>query len=150
MALALALVCGGLAIAQTASDYNAEGVKLYGRKQWDQALEYFLAAYELAPDNPTVRRNLCHSYQAIANDLVKSNDYRTAVQLLQNAISVDPQNAGPLVQLGSYYLRQDLSQEAAFRLEEAVELAPDNADAYDLLCDAYYKMNELAAALAQW
>ena len=63
---------------------------------------------------------------------------------------MDPENASPLVQLGSYYLHSDMNSDAAYRLSEAVELDPANVDAQELLGDAYYKQNDLAAAVAQW
>ena len=140
----------GAALAQDASEYNAAGVEHYKAGEWDQAIEYFELAHEMASDNETVRRNLCNAYQSAANELAQEALYREATQHLVNAISVDPHNAAPLIQLGSYYLRLDMVSDAVFRLEEAVELAPDNLDANELLGDAYYRDNDLAAACVNW
>jgi len=147
------LVAGGTAFAQSAAEYNSSGVDFYKAQQWNQALDAFHHAYELAPDNETIRRNLCNTYQAAAHDLAKSGDAQdisSGADLLTEAISIDPKNASPLIQLGSYYLRLDLDNDAVFRLEEALELDPDNITAMDLLGDAYYKNNDLASALAMW
>lgn len=143
-------VCASGAFGQDAAELNAEGVRAYNERRWDDAITAFAKAYDLAKDNSTVRRNLCNAYQAQANELARANDFTTATELLEIAISVDPENPSPLLQLGSYYLHQDLNAEAVYRLEEAVELDPNNLDAQELLGDAYYKQNDLASALAQW
>ena len=134
----------------TAADYNAEGVKEYNAKDWEKAVRSFESAYKLERTNPTVRRNLCNALQAQANEYARSEDFDTATKLLAQAISVDPENASPLVQLGSYYLHVDMNSDAAARLAEAVELDPGNLDAQELLGDAYYKQNNVSDAVAQW
>lgn len=147
------LLCPDPARAQEdpgVADLNAKGVESYNARRWDEAIHYFARAYESAPTNPTVRRNLCNAYQAQANELARAADFATAAELLELAISVDPENASPLAQLGSYYLRLDMIADAVFRLEEAVELDPTNTDALELLGDAYYRNNNLAAALEHW
>ena len=144
------LVCAPVC-AQSAAECNTEGVALYKAGRWLEAVEFFVKAYEMAPDNTTVRRNLCNAYQAYANALAKEgNAFRDAIAVLENAIGIDPENPSPLVQLGSYHLRLDEAQDAVFRLEEAVELDPKSVDAQDLLGEAYYKIGDLDAALTRW
>lgn len=150
LCLALSLLATVAARAQSAADYNADGVSLYNAGRWDEAIQSFASAYNLAPENETVRRNLCNAYQAQANTLARSGDFTTAIDLLRLAISIEPENPSPLAQLGSYYLRVDMVSDAIYRLEESVELDPSSIDVQELLGDAYYKNNDLAAALAQW
>ena len=138
------------AAAESAADYNAQGVQEYNAKQWDKAVRSFESAYRLDRTNATVRRNLCNALQAQANEFARSEDFDTAARLLAQAITADPENASPLVQLGSYYLHVDMNADAAARLAEAVELDPSNLDAQELLGDAYYKQNNVAAAVEQW
>ena len=146
----LVLLLIGAAHAETATDFNERGVEYYRVKNWDQAIDEFREAYQIAPENETVRRNLCNAYQAAANELAKEADFVTASDFLLIAISVDPENALPLVQLGSYYLRLQHTEDAVFRLEEAIEIDPENVDAHELLGDAYDKSNNLSMALAHW
>jgi tetratricopeptide (TPR) repeat protein len=134
----------------SAATFNTAGVQAYEAGQWQQAIDAFSQAYRLAPDNPTVRRNLCNAYQAAANEVARTADFATAAELLEAAIAADPRNASPLVQLGSYYLRLNLVQDALFRLKEAVELDPKSVVARELLGDAYYRDNNLREAIAQW
>lgn len=144
--------CIGLTAAppESASWHNARGVEHYSAKRWEDAIGCFLQAYELEPTNPTVRRNLCNAYQSAADAAAKGGDLPQAVSLLEAAITADPKNPSPLVQLGAYYLRLDRLVEAAGRLQEALDLDPENPDALDLLGDAYYRSNDLPSALAQW
>jgi len=151
MLAVVSVVASGAATAQQeASEYNAAGVAYYNQGRWDNAIQSFERAYNLARDNEVVRHNLCNAYQARANALAKVADYAAAAKDLENAISVDPENPLPLLQLGSYYLRLDMVSDAVYRLEEAVELAPENLDGHELLGDAYYRENDLASALAHW
>jgi len=146
-----AMVCfAAPARALSAAEYNAAGVEYYRAGRWQEAIANFERAYELAPDNAIVRRNLCNAHQAAANDLAKVADFAAAAKHLEIAISVAPENPSPLMQLGLYYLRLDMVEDAIFRLEETIELAPDNLDAHELLGDAYYKDNDLASARVQW
>ncbi len=150
----LAGLCACLAAraeGATAVEYNAQGIEHYEAKRWDDAIQAFLQAHALVPDNTTVRRNLCNAYQASANDFAKVGDYANACRLLSEfAIPIDPENPSPLIQLGAYYLRVSYVAEAMYRLQEALDLDPENVDAHDLLGDAYYAVNDLASALTQW
>lgn len=143
-------VLGPAAWGQTVTEYNKAGIEHYNAKEWDAAIELFLKGYELEPDNATLRRNLCNAYCAAAADLATSQDFAGAAQFVELAISVDPENASAYMQLASYYLQLGHVSDAIFRLEEAVELAPDDASAHDLLGDAYYRDNDLPSALAEW
>lgn len=134
----------------SAAEYNAQGVQAYNAKDWESAIHSFESAYRMERANPTVRRNLCNALQAQANEYARAEDFDTATKLLAQAITVDPENASPLIQLGSYYLHVDMNADAAARLAEAVELDPANLDAQELLGDAYYKQNNVADAVAQW
>ncbi|MFA6240889.1 MAG: tetratricopeptide repeat protein, partial [Candidatus Hydrogenedentales bacterium] len=148
--VAMALCLAGAAYALSAAEFNTLGVEAYNAKQWDEAAKHFEQAYKLAPDNATVKRNLCNTYQAQANESAKESDFAGGVEKLLVAVSADPENPSALAQLGAYYLRLDMVNDAVFRLEDSVELDPDNLDVQELLGDAYYKANDLAAALAQW
>jgi len=153
VAVAAVVALAGTAGANTAADYNAVGVDHYMAGNYQAAIDAFSQAYELAPRNKTIRGNLSNAYQAAAHSVAKSGEIRdiaTGAQLLESAISLTPEKAAPLVQLGSYYLRLDYDQDAVFRLEEALQLDPDNPSAMELLGDAYYKSNDLVSAMEHW
>lgn len=134
----------------SATDLNSAGVDFYNARDWLSAIAHFEAALESAQDNPVVRRNLCNAHQAYAGELAAGSDFANAADQLERAVRADPGNPSPLVQLGSYFLRMELTTDAIYRLEEAVQLDAQNVDAHDLLGDAYYKDNDIPSALAQW
>ncbi len=135
---------------QQAAEYNKLGIDAYDAGRYGDAIDYFEKAYEKARDNETVRRNLCNARQAQANELAKKDDFDGAIRALEVAVSVDPNNPAPLVQLGSYYLHQGLTRDAILRLEEAIEIKPGYLDAHEFLGRAYYADNDLPSARAQW
>ncbi len=138
------------AAAQAALDLNAEGAQLYEAGKWERAVKKFFHAYQADPQNDTIRTNLSNAYQAYAGHLAETGKYDGAIDQLQDAIRYDPTNPRPLVQLGAYFIHEGHVADAIFRLEEAIELAPDDIDAHYLLGEAYYKDNDAAAALEHW
>lgn len=152
LAFVLAVHCAlaGGAFAQTAAEYNSQGVELYSAKQWEDSIEAFERGYELAPENTTIRRNLSNAYQAYASQLATDKNLDAAIQQLELAIGADPEQAQPLIQLGAYYIQKSLVPDAIFRLEEAIELEPRNVEAHFWLGEAYYRDNDVTHALDQW
>ncbi|MEX2015325.1 MAG: tetratricopeptide repeat protein [Candidatus Hydrogenedentales bacterium] len=149
--LFLALMAAGAPVlAQDATEPNQQGILAYQEQRWGDAVFAFEEAMRLAPENEVIRRNLANAYLAQANAFASNNDLQRAVDNLHLAINADPANVQPLIQMGAYYLQEGLVQEAIFRLEEAIEVAPGNVDAHFLLGEAYYKDNDATSALDQW
>lgn len=150
LAFATVLLGGMAALAQTAADFNKDGIAAYEAKQFEEAIRLFEKAYERVPENETVRNNLCNAHQASANDLAKAENYQGAVDHLERAAAIAPRNPAPLVQLGSYYLHMGHVADAIYRLEEAIEIEPGYLDAHEFLGRAYYADGDLPYALTQW
>lgn len=148
--LATALAGASAFAAEDPAELNNAGIAAYNQAQYDDAIDYFEDALKLSPDNDTLRRNLCNARQGAADLLAKAGDFQAASRHLERAITTDPSNPSPLVQLGAYYLRLDMVSEAISRLEEAIELKPGYLDAHELLGEAYYRDNDLPAARTQW
>jgi Tfp pilus assembly protein PilF len=130
--------------------HNNSGVTAYKAGRYAEAIGFFEKAYQQAPDSAVVRRNLCNAYQSEANEYALRGDFYRAIRYLEAAIGVEPENASPFIQLGSYYLRTDKVDAGIERLEEAITLKPGDLDAHDLLGQAYYMDNDLSSARAQW
>ena len=129
---------------------NARGVAYYDEGNYEQAEAAFEAALAIDPENTVIRRNLSNSYQARAAELARRTDFAAAVRLLEKAMAIDTENVSPLLQLGHCYLRLDMIPEAIYRLEQAIRVAPSEVQAHELLGEAYYRDNDLAAARMQW
>jgi hypothetical protein len=136
--------------AQTAAEHNNHGIEAYNAGRFATAILSFERAYEANPDSKVVLRNLCNAHQAAASKFAEENEFKQAIRHLELAIGIDPENPTPLLQLGSYYLRQGQVSDAIFRLEEAIEIRPGLLDAHQLLGEAYYQDNDLASARVQW
>lgn len=147
---ATALAATAAYAAAEPAELNFEGVAYYNAGKFSQALPLLEAAYGLAPDNGVIRQNLSRAYQAAAGVHAKQADFDSAVKLLEKALALDPDDVAPLLQLGQCYLRFDMLPEAILRLEQAVKVAEYNVQAHELLGEAYYRDNDLAAARTQW
>lgn len=147
---AIVFIVASSAFAQSAGDLNALGVRSYEAEAWDEALAHFRAALVLDPDNSTIKKNYTNACQALAGALAETGNYPDAIAHVEHAVQNDPTNPMPLIQLGAYYLHEGRTREAMFRLEEAIELAPGDVDAHYLLGEAYYRDNDVVAALDHW
>lgn len=146
----LLLALAPAALARTAVEFNKLGIDAYEAGRFTEALAYFEEAYELAPDNDTIRHNLCNAHQEVAREFDVAGKTPEAIRHLTLAIGINPQNPSPLVQVGSYHLKLNEVSNAIFRLEEAIELKPGLLDAHFLLGEAYYQDNDLPSARVQW
>jgi tetratricopeptide (TPR) repeat protein len=148
--LVLAGLCASAGAQLAPVDYNNRGIDAYNKGRFQDAIANFEKAYEGARDNDAVRHNLCNARQSLANELAKQTDFAGAVKELELAIGVTPDEAAPLVQLGSYLLRLDRVGDAIARLEEAIQIKATDLDAHELLGEAYYRDNDIPSARAQW
>ena len=137
-------------VSDSAYDLNAKGFERYNQGKWSEAIDWFEKAYDRSPENATVRRNLCNAHQSMANMLARRAEFDPAIKHMELAIGIDPRNESPLIQLGAYYLYLGRIREAIAHLEDAIDIAPPNIDAHDLLGDAYDKDNDLKSACVQW
>ncbi len=150
LVLITGLLWGATVHGVTASEFNELGIKAYNSKTFPEALAYFEEAYDLSPDSDVIKHNLCNAHQEVASQLEAGSKTKEAIRHLELAIGISPQNPSPLVQVGSYYLKENLISDAIFRLEEAIELKPGLSDAHFLLGEAYYRDNDLPSARVQW
>ena len=146
----LLFATSGTAFARSAAELNELGITAYNEKTFSKALGYFEEAYELSPDNGVIKHNLCNAHQEVASQLEQGGKTADAIRHLELAIGIDPENSSPLVQIGSYYLKENKVSDSIFRLEEAIELKPGLSDAHYLLGEAYYRDNDLPSARVQW
>lgn len=144
---------GGMSIAlssDNSADLNARGAELYENKQWEKASELFHRAYVLSPLNKVIRQNLVNAAMMYAQDLYANGNGKLAEDWLEIAIQAEPMNVRPLNQLGAYLLSEGEVSSAIYRLEEAIELDSENVESHYLLGLAYYKDNDVGAAIDHW
>jgi len=79
-------------------------------------------------------------------DLVNHN-FGRSIELLSQAIELDPQFTLALKSRAAAYLKQDKVQEAIADINSVIEIAPDNARAFHMRGLAYDKSGDLDQAL---
>lgn len=149
-AVALTLAVSANAFGDTSATLNQEGVKAFGSGDIDSAVFYFKQALQLDSRDETIRTNLSNAYDAQAAREFEKGRQEYAIQLLEEAMAANPTNPGPFIRLGYFFLQMEENDNAIFRLEDAIELAPNNAEAHFLLGEAYYRDNDVNSALEQW
>jgi pentatricopeptide repeat protein len=73
-----------------------------------------------------------------------------AVELIQKALELDPENGYFIDSLGWAYYQQGKYAEALRELQRAAERAKDDPEIFDHLADAYVKNGKVEEAIAAW
>lgn len=136
--------------AESPIELNQEGVEAFGAGDIDSAVFYFEQALKLDAENETIRTNLSNAYDAQAARAFEEGRPEYAIDLLEQAMKASPTNVGPLIRLGYIFLQLEENNNAIFRLEDAIQLAPESPEAHYLLGEAYYRDNDVVSALEQW
>lgn len=148
--LILLVTIAPAAPAQPAAELNSRGAELYEQRRWAEAADHFRRAYEADSRNEVIQQNLMNAAMMYAQHLYDGGSTEKAYDWLKLAIRAVPTNPRPLNQLGAYYLHEGEIQSAIFRLEESIELQPGSLESHFLLGMAYYKDNDVTAAIDQW
>jgi tetratricopeptide (TPR) repeat protein len=80
----------------------------------------------------------------------KGTNLSEAIQLIQQALALEPENGYFIDSLGWAYYQQGRYQEALRELKRAVSLAKEDPVLYEHLGDAYLKNNLTNEALEAW
>lgn len=130
------LTATGLALAQ-------EAAQLAQFQQYDEALARAQLAAQLAPQNPQIL--------ALMGSLhLQVGDSAAAVTALENAKTINGDDAVIWFTLGSAYFSEAKYLQAANALEKGLGLEPGNAGAHFDLGNAYYKLNRYQKAIEQY
>lgn len=112
--------------------------------RWPEAERDFLAALELAPDQPLVLNYLGYSWVDQGMNLDE------AEAMLRRAVDLRPDDGYIVDSLGWAFYRLGRFDEAVQHLERAVELRPDDPVINDHLGDAYWRVGRKREARFQW
>jgi tetratricopeptide (TPR) repeat protein len=115
----------------------------YSENRFAEAISAFQQSLKLDPGNVKVEDNLGLAYAGL-------NRNEEALAAYRNAISwqaqVTPKNSGPYIDLGSLLLDQSQPREAVPYLLQAIEIAPRESQAHELLGKAYARLEALPEA----
>ena len=154
LALVLVLVAATPLLAgetpPRALELNAAGAELYGRGDYEAAQGRFREAHTLAPEDPTIRRNLAYCLLRLGDQLLLRNDPGRALRDYGEAGSLIPADWAPRFREGLALFRARRDREAGTTLERALADHPARVDGWELLALVRYRLGENAAAIEAW
>lgn len=110
------------------------------------AIDYFLQATTLDPNNEDAKRGLSRAYTVKANHLLESKRYEEAISFYNQAISYDNQNAAAFAGLGESFEALGRKEEALSNYEKALSIDPKLEDLYVPIAGLYLEKGEVAKA----
>jgi tetratricopeptide (TPR) repeat protein len=118
-----------------------EGIYLRRRNQPDLAVDRFLKALDLDPNNPGVAVET-------AQTLAGMGDYLSAEAWYQALVKLEPETILYQTLLTAFYVERGyrVLEKGLSEAEKLVEMSPDSAGAYDLLGWARLQSNDLPGA----
>jgi Flp pilus assembly protein TadD len=118
----------------------------YNENRFDEAVHAFQQCLKLDPQNVKAEDNLGLAYAGLnhVNDAVAA--YHSAIEWQKDALTKNP---GPFIDLADLLLDQNRSKEAIPYLREAIQIAPQDSKAHELLGKAYARLDEFPQAQAE-
>ena len=118
----------------------------YNENRFEEAVRAFHQSLKHDPKNVKTEDNLGLAYAGLgrADDAVAA--YHTAIEWQKD---VTAKNPGPLIDLGDLLLDQNRSDEAIPYLHQAIEIAPQDSKAHELLGKAYTRLDRFPEAQAE-
>ncbi len=127
-----------------ARQLSQQGLNAIHEGKYDEAERRFREAIAQCPTNTTAR------YQ-LANCLWKRNAREEAIEQLSEALELSGRtDVDMLVELGYMYANLDKLDKALQLSDDAIQLAPDRADAWQLQADVLRQQGRSSAALAAY
>lgn len=129
------------------SNYIAVGNNYFYNGNYNQAIENYKKAIEIAPNNAVANKNIGSCYNNIGLTLKEKGLSAKAIEYFEKALLINPNNENAYVNLGSTYIdigKYDLSIENS---QKAININSNSESAYINLGVAYQKKGSLNKAL---
>jgi len=118
----------------------------YNENKFAAAVDAFLQCLKLGPGNVKAEDNLGLAYAGLGRNEEATAAYQQAMAWQSQSVL---KNAGPYIDLGSLLLDENRPEEAVPYLLQAVEIAPGESRAHELLGKAYTRLDKLPEAQAE-
>ncbi|MEL6359705.1 MAG: tetratricopeptide repeat protein [Pseudomonadota bacterium] len=142
-ALSAALLLTAAACAspeQKLERYTESGQEFLAKDQLGKANIQFRNALKIKEDHVP-------ALEGIFEIAEERSDYRAMFGILQRIIRVDPNNLRARLDLSKFYLLSGDSTEALNSVDKAIEIAPDNAEAYGVKAAIMFRLENKEEAL---
>ncbi len=119
------------------------GLAMFGRKRYDEAIQYLSQAVQIDPANSEIRTHLGVAFisKGMLND---------AITHLQKALQLAPNNVEACFNLGVAMLQRGDRQEAIRYLSQAVRLRPNDQEAHYNLAMAFEWQGDVDRAIEHY
>jgi tetratricopeptide (TPR) repeat protein len=118
----------------------------YNENRFEEAVRAFEQSLKLDPKNVKTEDNLGLAYAGLDRVDAAISAYRAAMEWQKDAST---KNAGPFINLADLLLDQNRAQESIAYLREAIQIAPQDSKAHELLGKAYARLDEFPQAQAE-
>jgi Flp pilus assembly protein TadD len=118
----------------------------YNENRFAEAVDAFQGCLKLDPRSVKAEDNLGLSYAGLGRREEATAAYRQAIAWQSRAAQKDP---GPYIDFGDLLLEENLNEEAVSYLLQAIEVAPRESRAHELLGKAYTRLEELPRAQSE-
>ncbi len=115
----------------------------YNENRFAEAIAAFEECSKRSAKSVRIEENLGLAYAGLGRIDEAIAAYKTAIALEENTSVKDP---GPFIDMGDLLLDQNRAEDAVAYLRQAVEIAPKNSKAHELLGKAYARQNQLPLA----
>ncbi|MDR4497621.1 MAG: hypothetical protein MRK02_06830 [Candidatus Scalindua sp.] len=146
-----------VSFADTAYEFNENGVRYMNSQDYEMAVKSFKEAYAQSPENETIKKNLSHSYAALANENAKRGEWEKAITTIEKAHELDSGNHVFKQRLSIFYnnfayeqMQEGLSDSANHNLKLAIQYDKDNWAAYVSLGRLMYNQGKIKEAAEYW
>ena len=118
----------------------------YNENKFAAAVDAFLQCLKLSPGNVKAEDNLGLAYAGLGRNEEATAAYQQAMVWQSQSVL---KNAGPYIDLGSLLLDENRPEEAVPYVLQAIEIAPRESRAHELLGKAYTRLDKLPEAQAE-
>jgi tetratricopeptide (TPR) repeat protein len=115
----------------------------YNENRFEEAIEAFRRCLRLDPKNVKAEDNLGLSFAGLGRNDEAAAAYKLAIAWQEQSL---PKNPGPYIDLGNLLLEQNHPQDAIPFLLRAIEIAPRESRAHELLGKAYTRAEDFPKA----
>jgi tetratricopeptide (TPR) repeat protein len=142
IALVVVTSCGR-AVSPVALKHLAEGQKLYGLMQYEDAIKEFNEAVKSQP-------SFSLAYLGIGKCLAETGRFDEALRQYKTAMDLDPKNDEIMYEIARAYIEKGLDDEGLVMLEKAKKLNADNPKFFLYRGLYYYKSMQYAPAIDEF
>jgi tetratricopeptide (TPR) repeat protein len=118
----------------------------YNENRFDEAIHAFQRCLQLDPKNVKAQDNIGLAYAGLGRTDDATSAYQTAIEWQKDAHAKNP---GPYIDMGSLLLDQNRLADAISYLHQAIEIAPRDPKAHELLGKAYSRLEQFPKAQAE-